>query len=105
MPQDESKIEASIPESSASQISVTMESPNEFGIFMIKFSQAVRLPSNFTSWDSENEGSEILELDYIPTEETKTILYDADVSNKVSWSISSNLQSNNESLEVDQIAV
>ena len=80
-------------------IDVSVEAPNETGLLYINLSQAIRLPDGYTSWSSENEGSSIFALSYIPTEETKTTLYDRDVSNTMKWSVSEG------ATEVDQLII
>ena len=70
----------------------------------------VRLPQNYTQWNSENEGPSTLSLLYYPTQETETILYDTDTANEFSWYIVSEATTTskgeiNETIEVDQIKV
>ena len=55
---------------------MVISTPDEEGAFDIKFDQLIRLPSNFTEWSNENEGVNRLSLDYHPSEDTQTFLYD-----------------------------
>ena len=55
---------------------VTIQPPDYEGKFDVKFDKFIRLPSNFTDWNNDNEGAERIKIDYEPTEETLTFMYD-----------------------------
>ena len=57
-------------------VNVIVDAPNESGIFLTKLSKAIHFSLNYTLWNSENEGTERFAIEYIPSEETETILYD-----------------------------
>ena len=50
--------------------------PDVGGMFEIHLSEYVRLPYNCTEWTNLNEGSEMFNITYKPTEETETFMYD-----------------------------
>ena len=69
------------------EIAVTISSPDAQGIFAIQMSKAIRLPKNYTEWTEKNEGSEKIKIEYMPTEETLTYLYDVDIEVNMHWKV------------------
>ena len=66
---------------------MTIEVLEHIGRVLIEFDRAIRVPSNFTEWSSDNEGSDRFALLYNPSYETQTMLYDQDVTNSLKWSV------------------
>ena len=57
--------------------------------FAVSFSSGIRLPANCSYWDYRNEGVERLLVDYRPSQETQTILYDEDKELYMRWHVTS----------------
>ena len=47
----------------------------------------MRLIKNCTEWTSENEGADMLNIDFLPSEETQTFMYDQDIDVKIRWKV------------------
>lgn len=43
--------------------------------------------SNCTEWSNANEGAESLSIEYLPTEETQTFIYDQGIEVYLNWHI------------------
>ena len=66
---------------------MTIGQPDKDAILNIDFSEAIRVPSNCTIWDWANEGTDRLKVEYQPSEETITLMYDRDLENRLTWTI------------------
>ena len=55
---------------------MTISEPNSQFAFDITFSKTVRMPANITMWQDDNEGTDKLLLEYRPSEDTQTVMYD-----------------------------
>ena len=55
--------------------------------FYVRFSQPIQLPKNATEWDINNEGSKRMNITYVASEETLTLLYDQDLDMNFSWNV------------------
>ena len=47
-----------------------MIEPDEKGVMSIVFSEELRFEGSILDWTSQNEGSDKLEIDYIPSQDT-----------------------------------
>ena len=61
--------------------------PTEKGTITIGFSEEIVVPSNCVSWSNQNEGSDKMQLSYLPSDETEDALYWLDSENFMSWSV------------------
>ena len=61
------------------KVMVTIDPPDRLRIFTIRFSEKIYMISNCTEWSQQNEGVDKLLIEYYPSEETLTILYDEDI--------------------------
>ena len=55
--------------------------------FKISFSEEIKVPANYTSWDNTNEGAEMLQIEFIPRTDTKTYLEDTDSQIEMTWNV------------------
>ena len=74
-------------EESKELIKVKIDEPDAEGNFNVKFNRDIRLPTNFTQWTSENEGADKLQVEYLPSEETQTFMYDLGIEVKMRWKV------------------
>ena len=56
-------------------------------VLSIKFSDLVLYPDNIREYSGKNEGAEIFELKYYPSEATKSYLYENDIWQSFDWFI------------------
>ena len=64
-----------------------IEQPNAEGYFWIKFDKDIRLPATLPSWSSDNEGANVINLDYEPSEETLDSMEEQDLFVSMYWSV------------------
>jgi len=54
-------------------------------LFFITFEPSIRLPLSCLNWSSANEGANRILIDFEPSEETLTLVYDQDLQADFSW--------------------
>lgn len=68
-------------------ISVSVDPTDNQNLFRVRFSREIALPVNCSSWTSINEGMDRLSVQYQPSQETQTIMYDEDVTIDMFWRV------------------
>ena len=72
---------------------VKVESPDYLGEFNVTFvddkgrSDYIKLHRNCSLWTSKNEGKDRINITYIPSERTKTYLYDQSLKIEMDWKV------------------
>ena len=61
--------------------------PDEYQNFKVRFSRDIALPTNCSHWSNLNEGKKRLQVEYLPSENTQTILYDQDLQIFLNWEV------------------
>jgi len=66
---------------------VNVRQPDYYGVLEIEISRSIRLPANYTSWTSSNEGAEMLSIEFVPSNETVFKLREDELAGFFSWSV------------------
>ena len=61
--------------------------PDRSGTLTINFSPSLKLPLSCTRWSSDNEGLDRLSIEYKPSDETQTLIYDQDLIIGLDWQV------------------
>ena len=67
---------------------VVIEPIDRESTIFIRFGKSIRLIGNCTEWTSRNEGANMLSIEYRPSEEMETKMYDEDLQQEIDiWRI------------------
>lgn len=64
---------------------VVIEPIDRESTVFIRFGKTIRLIGNCTEWTSRNEGANMLSLEYRPSEEMETKIYDEDLQQEIDF--------------------
>lgn len=58
------------------KVVITISPPDLEWRFDILFDKFIRLPANCTEWTDSNEGAQMIKIEYKPSVDTETLMYD-----------------------------
>ena len=74
--------------------------------FKIVFSDFIYVPANYINWSNENEGSEKIQFEFRPNEDTLEYLWDTDTQiDVVSWRVLSDTQDDSDEAQGSDISL
>ena len=69
------------------EVKVDIQQLDDYGAIAVRFDQSIRLAQNFEDFNESNEGANQILVEFLPTEETETLMYNRDEKIQLSWRI------------------
>ena len=63
------------------------EADEDFNTLFIKFDQIILLPNDIRNYTSENMGSEVFQIDYLPSDSSMEYRYENEIDVRMAWKV------------------